>query len=543
MREVKDKWRAFNKSVILDRDIDYLLMEQDPNYVTSDLTEEQRNAQQLLRPFEIGKDKHGNQGLTETATSKFYYNCNTQIIEQRLSNGYYKRPKEFLFDLKTIAKDHKMTGVHDKIIKANDMYGYAMAECEVIEMMNPQLIINSESVYHREQEREKIRQAEAGPVPKKPSNIPPPAPDSTVPSGPIVLGESVGLEIHIPHTPAPHNAVHRLHDSHHTNGETVPSRPSEENTDAMDIDEPSSGSRPQFPGGFTETPSNPTTYQQSQQSGIHKVAPGVNVNDLQNSASTTTSGNKTSDRTSRGSDPRLQLFRQTQSTNGNSTQDSWGGGNFPDFNSIQPPIDGSQLPDTQSTDSKRQTIGTTDSFIGVETQRQMSNGNIDPSQELEGQEFKHPGLPASLQHAQSIAAGTSRAPPDSMIATAGSVAQGDESQQKPSQPRSNGHDSSVHHANIADILNPETPPMPPPPFVLDEALLDELHQWIAKSTENLTVEQLEMIDARCLHTVYQSRSKWDRNPLLEELKQIVEEVLEDVAWQGQLNTAVAATYE
>jgi hypothetical protein len=273
------------------------------------------------------------------------------------------------------------------------------------------------------------------------------------------------------------------------------------------------------------------------------MLPGSHLNDLQNSASTTTSGHKTSERTSRGSDPRP--YHQTQSTNGNSTQsDSLPAGWIPDFNSMMPPPDGSQMPDTQSTGSKRNTIGTTDSFQG-DGSHQMSNGNVGPSQEQEGQEFKHPGLPASLQHTQVTTVGVSRALPDSMVATAGSIAQADgaSQQQSQAQPQSNGHnDDDIHTAPIADILNPATPPPPPPPFVLDEARLADLHQWMAKFTEHLTVEQLEMIDARCVNIVHQNRGLWDRNPVLELLKEAVEEVLEDVAWQGSLNTAVAAAY-
>jgi SpoVK/Ycf46/Vps4 family AAA+-type ATPase len=542
MREVKDKWRAFGKSVIQDRDLEYLALELDPNYVTSDLTEEQRQEQQMLRPFEIGKDDKGRAGLIETATGKFYYNCNTQIVEQRLSNGYYKRAKEFLWDLKSIMNDHKTTANEEKAAKASDMYHYATAETELIEKQNMLLWAEADAVYQREQEREKQMLAESGNVGKF-SNVPPPAPDSTVPSGPIQLGGTIGLGIPIPRTPGPRHAGDRPHDSHHTNGETNPSQPTDENTEAMEVDEPSSGSRPQFPAGFTETPSNPTTYQQSQQSGVHKMLPGSHLNDLQNSASTTTSGHKTSERTSRGSDPRP--YHQTQSTNGNSTQsDSLPAGWIPDFNSMMPPPDGSQMPDTQSTASKRKTIGATDSSQG-DGSHQMSNGNVGPSQEQEGQEFKHPGLPASLQHTQATTTGMSRALPDSMVATAGSVVQGDSASQQQSQPQpqSNGHnDDNIHTAPIADILNPTTPPPPPPPFVLDEAKLADLHQWMAKFTDHLTVEQLEMIDARCVNVVHQNRGLWDRNPVLELLKEAVEEVLEDVAWQGSLNTAVAAAY-
>lgn len=520
MREVKDRWRGFNKSVIPDRDIEYLLQQEDPTFLTSDLTEAQRQEQQMLRPFEVATDKHGNRGLTETTTGRFFYNCNTQIVEQRLSNGYYKRTKEFLFDLKTIAKDHAAIGIHDKTVKANDMYLYAMAEIELIEMSNPTLSAQCEAVFVREQERQKLQ------TQRNSSQIPPPAPDSTVPTGPIQLGEAVKVrpELPPPITPRRASGDHDTDMVNHTNGATIPSRPSQDSPDAMEIDD-SSGSRPQFPTGFTMTPSNPTTTQhESQQTGpIQKLAAGSQLADLQNSASTTTSGQKTSDRTSHGSDPRPHPA--SQATNGESTQpNSVPDGHYPDFESWMLPVEtGSQYPDTQSTVSRRAAANT-----AMSTPANVAPASsIGASQDVEGV-FKQPGLPARVQPPSTAGAGGLATAPATSQVTAGGAANS-----------SSNSSAATHSASIADILNP-TPSSPSPLFIIDELALDGLHRDMAKQTEGLTIEQLEMIDARCMDVIWLSRGKWDRRSIVKELEEATDEVLEDVQWQAQLWTASGA---
>jgi hypothetical protein len=115
------KYRIFVHSAIDDSIIRYLYDETDPKVLSSDLSEEQREQEALFRPYEIDEDEKGVQGLRETATGKFYYNLNTTVIEQRLSNGYYKRPKDFLADVKKLAKDAKTMESQPRTLKANEL--------------------------------------------------------------------------------------------------------------------------------------------------------------------------------------------------------------------------------------------------------------------------------------------------------------------------------------------------------------------------------------------------------------------------------------
>lgn len=109
----KGKYRVFYKPMIPYDRIKYLFEEADPNYISPDVPQH--------RPYIISKDSHGTEGLLEVETGKFYYNLELITIEERLSNGYYARPKDFYRDIKTLVHDSKNVGDKDKILKSNEM--------------------------------------------------------------------------------------------------------------------------------------------------------------------------------------------------------------------------------------------------------------------------------------------------------------------------------------------------------------------------------------------------------------------------------------
>jgi ATPase family AAA domain-containing protein 2 len=560
MREIKNQYRLFRQSAIGDRDIEHLYQERTANVITSDLTEEQRREQALQRPYEFDKDKHGNFGIRQTETNKFFYNCNTLVIEQRLSNGHYKRPNEFLWDLKTIMKDAKMLDNPDNLMKANNMYGFAMAEIELMEISNPQLIAQCEAVYIRELERAKlVREKSKANEATLALNVHAPAPESTVLSGPVQLGELVQP---IPYLPLPPTQQASTNAPVHTNGETVPSHPNGSfQPQAIASEGISSGTRPQFTGGYTITPSNPTTQDaRSQQSALEKLAPGAQVGDYQNSASTTTSGQKTSDRNSGGTEPRPAF---TQSTTGATQQqpDSLYLSQHPDWMSLYPQnySDGSQLPDTypnsDATGSKRNTMSNPDSIVrvssnGVGEQELSKPSTTAPAIAAIAEDgvedpFHKPKMSAREMQHHNTQGAYMTAPPTSQpsgAAEAISTAEVLTPTPTPTAPAPVPFPSSApaptpssaqqpHTSSILSLVNP---PTPPPPFHLDDSALTDLHTTLARRTHGLTVEQLEMVDARCMDVVWRLRGAWDREVVMLEVRLAVDEVLEDVAWQAGL---------
>ena len=138
MDQIRTRHRKFRNGVIEESQIRYLYDEADPGTVVSDLPHDMR-ATGTFRPFEIGKDAHGVPGLIEQANGRFFYNLDSVTIEKRLSNGYYKRPKDFLADIKRLAKDAKTIGDEDRLLKANELMANVEVDISTIEVQEPAL--------------------------------------------------------------------------------------------------------------------------------------------------------------------------------------------------------------------------------------------------------------------------------------------------------------------------------------------------------------------------------------------------------------------
>ncbi|KAI5288171.1 hypothetical protein KEM55_009157, partial [Ascosphaera atra] len=158
MDQIKKNYKRFRTPVVDETQIQYLFDEEDPTIFTSDLPIESR-AQ--FRPFEKDTDKHDVPGLREVASGKFFYNLDIVIIEKRLSNGYYKRPSDFLADIKRIAKDARQCGDYDRQIKGNELLSNVEVDIGTMESSDPMFVAECENVYLRELEREKIAKEKA----------------------------------------------------------------------------------------------------------------------------------------------------------------------------------------------------------------------------------------------------------------------------------------------------------------------------------------------------------------------------------------------
>ncbi|PHH93262.1 hypothetical protein CDD83_8773 [Cordyceps sp. RAO-2017] len=147
MDQINRRYKKFRQPVIPQTQIDYLFAECDPNYVRPDVPGGE------VRPFEIVKDKHGNDVLSDTATGKCYYNLETTTIEERLSNGFYARPKDFLFDIKALARDAKNVGDKERTLKANELL--SNVEVDVASIESSTSHIDWEGLYQRQLQRAK----------------------------------------------------------------------------------------------------------------------------------------------------------------------------------------------------------------------------------------------------------------------------------------------------------------------------------------------------------------------------------------------------
>lgn len=340
------KYRKFYKPILEEQWYSYLLEEEDPDNIASDLTHEELLAHVDERPWARSKDARGVDVLLHIASGNKYYNLDLSTIEKRLSNGYYKRPKDFLFDIKTLAKDAKTYQDEERTIRANEVVTNVEVDIEHICNQNPGLAAECDAVYQRELERERKAKekrekdlADGKEVSSEIARVPPPeSGGTTLTSGPITLGETVPGHLTMPsvHPTTPHGpltngtSTNEADHASHTNGSTVPSR-TDEDIDMTDGQDLHTSTQHDF-----QTPSRPGTQtQRSQMSARTFMAPNSNPLEYQNSASTTnTSAQKTSDRSSGNQ-------FNTQSTTGVTPA------GVPDLSEMVPQTSGSQLPDTQ----------------------------------------------------------------------------------------------------------------------------------------------------------------------------------------------------
>ncbi|KAH4822872.1 hypothetical protein HBH61_006270 [Parastagonospora nodorum] len=350
MDQLKKSYRKFYKPILEESWYAYLLEEQDPEHFGTDLAPEQQQEQGVVRPWEFSKDSRGVDVLLHVESGNKYYNLDLGNIEKRLSNGYYKRPKDFLFDIKTLVKDARTFGDAERTLKGNEMVTNVEVDIDnFFGVQNPTLLQECEAVYERELERErkakeKLQKARAeGKDGEEIARVPPEnSLGTTETSGPIILGEPVPGHTAVPPvTPLrpSHNALSNgtsgEEASHgHQNGSTAPSR-HDDDTHMPDSQDLNADTQNDFQ---FQTPNRidtqATQTQKSQASGRTFMMPNSHPNDYHNSASTTTSGQKTSNRSS-------DVKSNTQSSNGALVA------GFPDLQEFVPQVGGSQLPDTQ----------------------------------------------------------------------------------------------------------------------------------------------------------------------------------------------------
>lgn len=497
MDQLKRQYRKFFKPILEESWYAYLLEERDPDRFRTDLPPEQQQEQGVDRPWEFSKDAKGVDVLLHVESGNKYYNLDLGNIEKRLSNGYYKRPKDFLFDIRTLGKDAKTFGDAERVLKGNEMAANVEVDMEMIGQQNPGLLSECEALYLRELERERKAQekhnkalAEGGQaVPTEIARVPPEQSlGTTETSGPIILGEPIpGHTAMPPVTPSRPALIGPLSngtsgegvEQPQRNGSTVPSR-AEDDTHMTDSQDLNVNTQHDFQ---FQTPSRidtqATQTQKSQMSGRTFIGPNSNYNDYHNSASTTTSGQKTSNRSS---DNKFG----TQSSNGAAPS------GIPNFSEMMPDAGGSQLPDTQ---------GSPTIFIGS---RQQFSPQLSP---------KHT---------------TDHLPNTEVVYVSSQQSNSQSSQQQstmaaPAPPR--------HTTNLADILNDEEVK---PKLILDDTLLSELHRKLISSTSGCSLEQLEQINAALMDTIWKHRAEYNRNVVLQQVMESFNVIIDDIQAMQQI---------
>ncbi|KAF1965102.1 AAA-domain-containing protein [Bimuria novae-zelandiae CBS 107.79] len=482
MDQLKKGYRKFAKPIIEEHNYEYLLVENQPQSISTDLPPEQQQQQEQTRYWTLATDDKGVDVLQHIPSGNKYYNLDLVNIEKRLSNGYYKRPRDFLWDIKTLAKDARTLGDAERTLKGNEMVTNVEVDIEHIIQTNPALAAECEAVYVRELERErkaKEKQERERAAGQEPTTIVAPVPPqhsttTTEGSGPIVLGEAIPTSTAVPPVtplrPFPPGPLTNG-TSEGQNGSTVPSRTDEDAhmTDSQDLD--ANTQHHEF-----QTPSRVGTQtQKSQMSARTFIAPNSNPHEYHNSASTTTSGKKTSDRSS---GTRFSTQHNTQSTNGT------GPVGAPDFSEMTPGPGGSQLPDTQ---------GLSSSYKSNPTLRKSRAKQPSPPEFPDDHSSQHhPSQSQSSQNRDMPAPAVPRGP-----------------------------------AALTAILNDPTEEQHPA-LLLDEGQLKSLHKELVTRSSGCSLEQLEQINAALMETVWEDRREWNRNKTMHRITEAFNAIITDI---------------
>ncbi|PQE32724.1 AAA family ATPase protein [Rutstroemia sp. NJR-2017a WRK4] len=491
MDQIHRKYRKFRTPVIQQSQIQYLLDEKDPAFVRPDIPQ--------FRPFELDVDKNGVQCLRETSTGKIFYNLDTNMIEERLANGFYARPKDFLADIKTLAKDAKHIGDKDRILKTKELV--ANVEVDMAGIENNPLFADCENLYQRQLQRtkekeEKLRRKAIEDVGGElvRSDVYPHGPGSR-PHSPAAINLGKAIPGRRPFTGSFHTptALSNGHSSgsqgQTTNGSSVPSRISGDDVDmsgTTDNTQHLSQNSPaypqhQWPQDIAKAPStisNRATGFNSQRSAFQELSVDMSPSALVNYASTTTSGKKTS-----------QEF-STQATNGSR----------PGASSPEGPKRDADIPSTQGDTQIPSTQASDDPWLHSQAHA-MARGNL---QNLGSQSTNS----------------TSQTPNPPVPQFNAPLRPSPSKHSRPSGMANLLNDSPVDGSSTQSSSQKE--------FIFNEIFAADLLSRLTDGSSGCSIEQLEQINRELMVTLWKMRGEWNRNKVVAELVGVFNEVIMDI---------------
>lgn len=572
MDQIRTKYRKFRTGVIEEHQIRYLYDEADPGTVSSDLHTELL-ARASFRPYEVSQDAHGEPGLQETGTGKFFYNLDTVTIEKRLSNGYYKRPKEFLADVKRLAKDARVVNDQERLLKANELLTNVEVDIEGIELGQAALTAECEKVYQRElirekearEKKEKLDKAaeEAGnmrPPPPMMFNVPhggASEPSSNNPStGPITLGEPVLdrrllFQNMLPITPSrpSHNSVttngvpgatvgggdlngsgsHNTTDDHDagvegdtkmTNTDVRPHShaPSHEHgTDTQKTDTSSSSFGPSAQPRPLHSWTAPSQ-QMRQASGMS--APLSQKSNITPMAA----GSQAADYHNSASTTQTTSGKKNSGSLGEKSRSQDTGPNLYMYDYTRPQTEPGEIPNTQG-----------ENFRGPRPIRSMTNAHT-----AETQNSQHRPISLSQSSSQPLSQPYSQppvpafdAPPRNRSTSIHALLNDDHSQPSPST--SNAATTKAHSPIAANSSSSNRTVTATPASQKEKSALAIDHDFVIRllddvssRTTGCSVEQLEQVNSVLMDTVWRTRQEWNRSQVALWVGDTFNRVLEDM---------------
>ncbi|CAK7263637.1 TAT-binding protein-like protein 7, AAA ATPase [Sporothrix epigloea] len=534
MDQIK-KYKKFRQPVIADTQIQYLWQDADPTYVQADLPTDE------LRPFVISHDKDGVRGLLEKSTNKFYYNLDLTTIEERLSNGFYARPKDFYFDVVSLAKDARNIGDKERLLKANELS--TNVEVDVAEAEARLSQVDWEGLYQRQSKRTREAEEKAakkraglaifgaatgglasglgdeGAVPLVSSDLARPGGEGAVPTteqhqaqayaqyGNASLGISApplsnGLRTNLSNG----NSVAAL-----ANGEDA-------HMEGSGINAPAAVLPPWHWSLALTTQANT---QVSQVSALTSIPPGMSPSVVVNEASTTKTSDHSSGPFGTQATNGVHAVHSTSILHGNTVAGATGGADG----------DSSQIPDTQSI------FGSLPSQTSHEwVHSQMHAIKSDP--EIGSKSGGSGSGPGSAPIADILNSGTHNS---------NSSKSNRSSDAYPSPLRPQAQQSSEHQSPV----QPLGPPPPPSSQQQQErsnsrlssqgfpisASIEPVLDMILERTSGCTVDQLEQISREIMDRIWTTRHMYNRSIVINEIIKVFNSTMNDIQeMQGELTS-------
>ncbi|TFB05890.1 Tat-binding-like protein [Trichoderma ghanense] len=476
MDQINRRYKKFRQPVIPQNQIEYLFMEADPNYVRPDVAEGEN------RPFEIVKDKYGNDVLMHKESGKYYYNLETTTIEERLSNGFYARPKDFLFDIKALARDAKNIGDKERTLKANELL--SNVEVDVASIESSTAHIDWEALYQRQQQRakeaaekERKRKAMQSVLERVQSDLG--GGNDSDSQGPLTLGEPVPgartmarFQIRSPLSNG-HGGSGRDEEHQLSNGVADLSKEGDVQMsgtdDSTQVALSQTQSSPMGPpprsseGGSSRNLATMGT-QVSQRSAVTALPPGVSPSAVINEASTT----KTSSLSTYRSNHWSSEQRSSQNTNGNHEHEE-------------------QLPDTL-------VVGQSSGRLSLSDDSWVHTQNPGPAPELH---------------------------------SSGSLLERSSFQSQPNQESAvvkSGVSSSPQESN-AEARSKST--RSSQPLEIDKELEKAL-MLVTDLTAGCTIEQLEQVNREMMDEIWRGRHEWNRVKVVLDVSGVFNRTIEEI---------------
>ncbi|CCE65572.1 hypothetical protein TPHA_0L02210 [Tetrapisispora phaffii CBS 4417] len=92
--------------------------------------------------------------ILEVATGKKFFNMDLDIVEERLWNGFYSDPRQFLRDIEYIYHDASVLGDRENTIRASEMF--ANAQMAIEDISTKEFIDECKATHQRDLERQKL---------------------------------------------------------------------------------------------------------------------------------------------------------------------------------------------------------------------------------------------------------------------------------------------------------------------------------------------------------------------------------------------------